>query len=419
MDIILKGATIVDTGNSDLHLKKRDIHVKNGIIEKIASKIDAKGKTAVLQFKNLHVSPGWFDSSVSFGEPGFEERETIANGLSTAAKSGFTAIVLNPDTYPLPDSSSDIVFLKNAAKDSATRLYPLGSLTMRQEGRDLAELYDMQHAGAVGFYDFKSPVSNANLLKIALLYAQNSGGLVHSYPMDIALAGKGIVNEGEVSTALGLKGIPVLAETLQIVRDLYILEYTGGRLHIPTISSAVSVKLIGDAKKKGLDVSCSVALHNLFFDDAVLKEFDSTFKVLPPIRTNKDVSALLNGIKDGTIDFITSDHAPKTIEEKHVEFDNAAFGTTGLESAFGVLNSLFDTGTAIQMLVKGRERFGVPAIEIKPGSTADLTLFDPEIEYIFSEEQINSSSKNSMFLGRKLKGKAYGVIANNQQITST
>ncbi|MBT8185357.1 MAG: dihydroorotase, partial [Eudoraea sp.] len=178
MDVILKSATIVDPGNSAYHLKKRDIHIKNGFIEKIASRIEVKGKTATVNLKNLHVSPGWLDSSVSFGEPGFEERETIANGLNTAAKSGFSAVILNPNTYPVPDSSGDIVFLKNAARNFATNLYPLGALTVKKEGSDLAELYDMKNAGAAGFYDFKSPVTNANLLKIALLYAQNSEGLV-------------------------------------------------------------------------------------------------------------------------------------------------------------------------------------------------------------------------------------------------
>jgi len=417
MDVILKSAIIVDPGNKAHHLKKRDIHVKNGIIEKIASKIDANSKSELVNLKNLHVSSGWLDSSVSFGEPGFEDRETISNGLATAAKSGFTAVVLNPNTHPVPDSSGDIVFLKNAARGYATSLYPLGALTMKRGGIDLAELYDMMNSGAVGFYDFKSPLADANLLKIALLYAQNSKGLVHSFPLDTAIASKGLVNEGEVSTALGLKGIPVLAETLQIVRDLFILEYTGGKLHIPTISSAASVKLIADAKKKGLDVSCSVALHNLFFDDEVLNEFDSVYKVMPPIRKSKDARALLKGIKDGTIDFVTSDHSPQTIEEKHVEFDNAAYGSIGLESAFGALNTLLDTDLAVKLLSKGRERFGISPITIAQGNAANLSLFDPENEYTFSEEHIHSTSKNSVFLGEKLRGRAYGIIANGQYIT--
>ncbi|MDX1766903.1 MAG: dihydroorotase, partial [Arenibacter troitsensis] len=267
MNILLKSAKIVAPNNKELHLKKRDILIKNGVIEDIAANLDVQGKTKPIQLKNLHVSLGWFDSSVSFGEPGYEERETIENGLYTAAKSGFTDIVLNPNTNPLPDSSSDIVFLKNASKNAATTLHALGTLTVKSEGESLAELYDMKTAGAVGFYDYKLPLRNSNLLKIALQYAHNFNGLVHSFPMDLQIAGKGIVNEGEVSTRLGLKGIPNLAEELNIVRDLFILEYTGGKLHIPTISTANSVKLIAEAKKKGMDVSCSVAVHNLCFTD--------------------------------------------------------------------------------------------------------------------------------------------------------
>jgi len=416
MNILLKSVIIVDASNQDLHLKKRDIFIKNGVIENIAANLDVQGKTKVIDFKNLHVSLGWFDSSVSFGEPGYEERETIENGLFTAAKSGFTDIVLNPNTHPLPDSSSDIVFLKNASKQSATTLHALAALTIRSEGESLAELYDMQSAGAVGFYDFKLPLKNSNLLKVALQYASNFDGLVHSFPMDMQIAGKGIVNEGEVSTKLGLKGIPNLAEELNIVRDLFILEYTGGKMHIPTISTANSVKLIAEAKKKGLDVSCSVAVHNLCFTDETLVEFDSHFKLMPPLRTKSDTKALIKGLKDGTIDFVTTDHRPMDIEHKRVEFDNASDGTIGLESAFGILNQIFDLETTISLITKGRERYNIKMPSLKIGEKASLTLFDPDLEYTFEEQDIISTSKNSCFLGSKLKGKVYGIVSNNQLI---
>lgn len=416
MNILLKSAKIVAPNNKELHLKKRDILIKNGLIEDIAANLDVQGKTKPIQLKNLHVSLGWFDSSVSFGEPGYEERETIENGLYTAAKSGFTDIVLNPNTNPLPDSSSDIVFLKNASKNAATTLHALGTLTVKSEGESLAELYDMKTAGAVGFYDYKLPLRNSNLLKIALQYAHNFNGLVHSFPMDQQIAGKGIVNEGEVSTRLGLKGIPNLAEELNIVRDLFILEYTGGKLHIPTISTANSVKLIAEAKKKGLDVSCSVAVHNLCFTDETLAEFDSHFKLMPPLRTQSDRKALIKGIKDGTIDYVTSDHRPMDIEHKRVEFDNASDGTIGLESAFGMLNRIFDLDTTISLLTKGRERYGIETPSFKVGENATLTLFDPDQEYTFEEQHILSNSNNSCFLGSKLKGKVYGIVSNNQII---
>ena len=416
MNILLKNATIVVASNKSLHLKKRDILIKNGLIDKIASKIDHTGKTKIVEYPNLHVSIGLFDSGVCFGEPGFEERETIANGLLTAAKSGFTDIVLNPNTYPVPDSSSTIVFLKNAAKDQATNLHPLGALTMKGEGKDLAELYDMKNAGAVGFFDFKRSIENSNLLKIALQYAQNFDALVYSFPSDTKIAGKGVVNEGEVSTKMGLKGIPALAEELQIVRDLFILEYTGGKLHIPTISTANSVILIAAAKKKGLDVSCSVAVHNLYKTDEALEEYDTNCKVKPPLRTTKDNKALIKGIKDGVIDFVTSDHIPMNIEEKRVEFDNAACGSIGLDTAFGILNQIFDLDTTIELLTKGRDRYKLKTPILKEGEIACLTLFNPASEFTFSMNDITSSSKNSMFLGKSMKGNVFGVICNNEAI---
>lgn len=416
MNILLKSATIIEPRNKALHRKKRDIYIKNGTIHKIASKIEPTGKFERVDLENLHVSVGWFDTSVSFGEPGYEERETIANGLNTAAKSGFTDIVLNPSAHPVPDSSGDIIFLKNAARDHATRIHPLGTLTVKAEGDHLAELFDMGNAGAVGFYDFKAPVRNSNLMKVALLYAQNFKGLVHSFPMDMPLAGKGMVNESENSTGLGLKGIPALAETLQIARDLFILEYTGGKLHIPTISSAGAVQLISEGKKKGLDISCSVAIHNLWFTDKVLHDFDSNFKVLPPLRSQRDLKALIKGLKEGKIDFVTSDHTPMTIEDKRVEFDNAGYGTIGLESSFGILNQVFDTETAIGLLTKGRDRYNISMPRIQKGEEANLALFDPDLAYLLTEKKLHSTSRNSMFLDQKLIGKAYGIFSNNQLI---
>ncbi|MDC6364552.1 MULTISPECIES: dihydroorotase [Flavobacteriaceae] len=414
MNILLKSAKIVCPENRELHLKKRDILIKKGILEKIAVSVEAPSNTKIVDVKNLHVSLGWFDSSVSFGEPGYEERETIANGLQVAAKSGFTDIVLNPNTKPIPDTSSDIVFLKERSAGKITNLYPLGALTKNSEGKDLAELYDMKNAGAVAFYDFKTQITNPNLLKIALLYAQNFGGLVCSFAQDIHIKGKGIVHEGEVSTTLGLKGIPAMAEELQIARDLFVLEYTGGKLHIPTISTANAVKLIAAAKKKGLDVSCSVAVHNLVFTDECLKNFDANHKVSPPLRSQKDCKALIKGLKDGTIDFVTADHIPVDVEEKRVEFDNARCGSLGLESAYGALNPIFGLEDTIVLLTKGRKRFGLEKTKFQEGEKANLTLFNPDGEWTFAKEDILSTSKNSMFLGAQLLGKVYGIINNDQ-----
>ena len=276
----------------------------------------------------------------------------------------------------------------------------------------------MKNAGAVAFGDYQKAIDNPNLLKIALLYASNFDGLVVSFPQENKIAGKGIVNEEHNSTRLGLKGIPALAEELHIVRDLFLLEYTQGKLHIPTISTAKSVELIREAKAKGLNVSCSVAIHNVVLSDDELEEFDTNYKVLPPLRTQNDCKALLAGLKDGTIDMVTSDHNPIDVEHKKVEFDNAMHGTIGLETAFGAIQTVLDTEKAIELLTAGKDRFGIETAQIAEGQKANLTLFNPKGNYTFTEENIHSTSKNSAFLGKELKGTVYGIVHNQQKIDS-
>ncbi len=413
MNVLIKSATIVDS-RSDFHNETVDILIEKGRVSKISKRISNPNNYREIKLENLHVSQGWFDSSVSFGEPGYEERETIDNGLKTAAQSGFTAVALNPNSNPVIDSYADITFVKSKAQSKATSLYPIGALTKSSNGEDLAELFDMKNAGAVAYGDYQRPVSNPNLLKIALQYASNFGGLVCSFPQESRISGQGVVNENINSTRLGLKGNPALAEELQITRDLFLLEYTDGKLHIPTISTAKSVALIREAKAKKLDVTCSLAIHNLVLTDDSLEGFDTRYKVLPPLRTQHDCDALIEGLKDGTIDMVTTDHNPIDIEDKKVEFDYAKYGTIGLESAFGALQSVFTTKKAIQLLTQGKQRFGVNASPISVGEIADLSLFDPDARYQFGKSDITSRSKNSAFLGMELKGKTYGIIANNK-----
>lgn len=415
MKILLKSATIIDEASKH-HLKKRDVLIENGTISKIAAKIPSSEKVMEVSLKNLHISQGWFDSSVSFGEPGFEDRENVENGLKTAAYSGFTSVAVNANSFPVTDSKGHIKFLKSKGEGNAVSLYPIGALTTGSKGVDLAELYDMQNEGAVAFYDYKNPISNANLLKIALQYTQNFDGLVQSFPFDKSVAKNGVVNEEENSTKLGLKGIPALSEELQVIRDLYLLEYTGGKLHIPTISTKKSVELIRAAKKKGLNVSCSVSIFNIILTDDVLEEFDTNFKLLPPLRTNEDTKALIKGLKDGTIDAITSDHNPIDIEHKKVEFDHAYFGSIGLESCFGAINSVLGVEDSVKKLTGLKDEFKITSEAIEESNTASITLFNPDDNWVFSEENILSTSKNAALLGRKLKGKAYGIYSNNQLI---
>lgn len=414
MNVLIKSAKIIDK-NSSFHELKKDVLIENGIITKIANKISNPKKFKEIALENLHISNGWFDASVSLGEPGYEERENIDHGLEVAAKSGFTGIALNPNTKPYIDNKSAVEFLKRKGLDSLVDLYPIANLTQGSKGKELAELYDMKNSGAIAFGDYNHSVSNANLMKIALLYAQNFDGLVMSFPQDNSIATIGFVNESENTTRLGLDSIPGLAEELQVARDLFLLEYTGGKLHIPTISTSKSVKLIKEAKKKGLDVTCSVSVHHLVLTDEEIESFDTNYKVKPPLRSKSDTKALIKGVKDGTIDMIVSDHNPIDIENKNVEFTNGMCGTIGLESFFGSVLSVMDLDDFISNITENpRKRFGLPISKIEKGEKANLSLFNPDFNYTFKEENILSKSKNSAFIGKKLKGLIYGIVTNNK-----
>jgi dihydroorotase len=408
MNLILREAKIIDS-ESPFHNQTVDVLIVDGSIQKIEKSLPNIEKVQEIKLDNLHISQGWFDSSVSLGEPGFEDRETILNGLNVAARSGFTAIALQPNSYPIIDNQSQINFVKNKAIGFATELFPIGALTKNSEGKDIAELFDMKNAGAVAFGDYNKSLENANLLKIALQYVQDFDGLVVAFSQDSNIKGNGLANEGIVSTKLGLKGIPNLAEELQISRNLFLLEYTGGKLHIPTITTAKSVELIKKAKAKGLNVTCSVAVHHLVLIDSKLEGFDTRFKISPPLRTETDRKALLAGILDNTIDMITTDHNPIDIEHKKMEFDLAKNGTIGLESAFGALLTVLPLEKVIKKLTAGKTTFGIESQTITEGKKANIALFNPEGKSIFTKENILSKSKNSAFLGVELKGKVYGV----------
>ena len=411
MSILIKSAKIIDA-SSKFNGKTQDILIINGKIQEINSEINSKAKK-IISFKDLHVSSGWMDTSVCFGEPGLEEREDLINGAQTASFSGFTDIVLNPETEPYLDTKADISYIKSNSKDFVTKIHPLGCLTKEAKSEKLADLFEMFESGAVGFYDFKRPITNSNLIKIALQYVQNFNGLVISFPYEKSLCPNGQMHEGQISTNYGLKGIPTISEEIMLKRGLKILEYTGGKIHIPCISTQESVKLIREAKKNKLNVTCSVSINNLFFNDDKLKDFDTRFKVLPPIRSEEHRKALIKGLKDGIIDFVTSDHTPIDIDKKKTDFENSLFGSTGLESLYGALNSLFDLNTTIDILTRRKDTFGIEKNSINKGQTACLSLFNPNIEYEFVKENIISKSKNSCFIGSKLKGKALGIISNN------
>ncbi len=414
MKVLIKEVHIIAPG-SVYHDQILDLKIKNGVIEKLGNDL-AMDDCSEVKIPNLKVSIGWFDSSVSLGEPGFEDRETIENGLQVAAQSGFTGVALQPNALPVIDNQSQIFFVKQKAAQSATSLYPIGALTKNSEGTDLAELYDMKNAGAIAFGDYNASISNANLFKIGLQYVQDFDGLILSFCQDEKIKGNGVANEGVVSTRLGLKGIPSLAEELIVTRNLFLLEYTGGKLHIPTISSTKTVALIKEAKQKGLQVTCSVSVHHLTLTDEVLTTFDSRYKVSPPLRSESDRLALIEGVLDGTIDCITSDHNPIDIEHKKMEFDLAKNGTIGLESAFGALMTVLPIEVIVQKLTAARSIFDLQQPEIKEGAQANLTLFTTDEKWTFSKESILSKSKNSAFLGFEMNGNVVGIFNNDKLV---
>ena len=412
MKILLKKATLIDSKHA-FHYTNKDILIINGIITAIENEI-IDDTAEIITYPNLHISRGWFDSSVCFGEPGYEERETLENGLKTAGLSGFTQIAINPNTNPITDNQSTVCYLKNAGNKKASQIHPIASFSKNQEGKLLTELYDLKQNGAVAFGDYKKAIKNAELLKIALQYAQRFDGLLISHPTDTSIGSQGGIHEGDVSTRNGLLGSPTLSEILQIQRDLAVLEYSGGKLHIPFLSSAAAVELIRKAKKQGLDISCSVALANLVFTEEELSDFNTHFKLDPPLRTDADRMALRQGVIDGTIDMVTSNHEPLNVELKHLEFEYAATGTIGLEAMFGVLCTLFPLEKVIAILTKGKTRFGIENQAIEVGQQANLSLFNPSGNGSLKEEQILSSSKNCAFLNSPTQGTVYGVINNTQ-----
>ena len=408
MNLILKNAIIVDS-KSKYHFQKKDILIESGIIKKIDNDIEVKDEK-IISFKNLHISNGWFDSSVSFGEPGFEERETIENGIKTSSKSGFTDIILNPNTNPVIDSHSSVSHIYKITHNSPTKVHVLGSLTKQSLGDEMAELYDMHVAGAIAFGDYKKTLNNPNIMRIALDYVQSFNGLIMSYPNDYNLSKEGHMHEGKISLNLGLKGIPEIAETLILSRDLEILEYTNGKIHVPFISCEKSLNMIRSAKKKGLKVTCGVSIAHLFFTEDSLISYNPNFKIFPPLRTKKDREALRNGLLEGTIDLVSSMHEPINIENKKVEFSKAIDGSIGLESFFGILNSIFTLEKTISFLTNGKDLFKIKNSKLEIGKKASLTMFCPDSIYELKEEHIISKSKNCAFINSKLKGKVFGII---------
>ena len=417
MQLLVKNAVVIDPA-SKLNGEKANIFIKNGKVERIGKRLKIEG-AKVFDAKGACVSPGWLDLGTTIGDPGFEHREDFASAARAATAGGFTALAVFPNTAPAIHSKSEVLYLKNESQRSLVEFLPIGAISENCAGKDITEMYDMRAAGAVAFSDGRKPVQDSGLMMRALQYVRPFNGVVINQPSDDYLDHGGQMHEGKVSTSLGLKGIPSMGEELMVQRDIYLAEYTDSRLHLQNISTAGAVRLVRAAKAKGLQVTAAVAAMNLACDDTFLQDFDANFKVLPPLRSPADIEALVEGLADGTIDCITSNHVPLEAERKELEFLFADFGAIGLETAFAVswsaLKGEITLEKVVEKLTAGpRLALGLAAPKIVEGAPASLTIFDPNFEWEFSKKDIFSKSRNTPFVGRTFTGKVLGVIGNGK-----
>ncbi|MGC4104021.1 dihydroorotase [Ferruginibacter sp.] len=411
MKVLIKQARIISP-NAPLNGQTKDILIDNGIIQTISDSITGPADQVIEQ-QGLCASIGWMDIFSNFGDPGFEYKETLETGAGAAAAGGFTDVMVLPNTNPVVHNKPQVEYIVQKSKGAAVNIHPVGAVTKNTEGKDLAEMYDMHQSGAVAFGDGTNPIQSAGLLLKALQYVKSFDGTVIQVPDDKSIGANGLINEGIISTQLGLPGKPAIAEELLVARDIKLARYAESKLHFTGISSAKSLEYIKRAKESGINITCSVTPYHLFFTDTDMKDYDTNLKVNPPLRTDKDRQALLQAVADGTVDCIASHHFPQNWDNKTCEFEYAKEGMIGLETLFGVLgaSAALDIERSVDMLsIAPRKIFGLPIPEIKEGAAACITLFNADEEYIFDASMIRSRSKNSAFIGKKLKGKVIGIV---------
>jgi len=414
--LLLRGGRVVDpqVGLDSVC----DVLIRDGVIVEVGVGLTmAKGEE--VDCSGMVVLPGLVDVHTHLREPGREDEETVVSGTRAAAAGGFTAVCAMPNTEPVADEGAAVRFLiEKAETEGAVRVYPIGAITAKQEGRALAEIGDMAGEGAVAFSDDGHGVADAGMMRLAMDYIKRFDLPVVSHCEDVTLAGRGVVNEGVVSTRLGLPGWPAAAEEVQVARDIRLAELTGCRLHLAHLSTAGSVALVRDAKARGLAVTCEVTPHHLFLtEDDISDLYDTNMKMNPPLRTAEDAAALLAGLLDGTVDCIATDHAPHAAHEKALEFELAPFGTTGLETALALVATRIvaagaaDWSQVADWMAHGpRAVLGLPEVRIEAGGVADLTIVDPAKEWVVASDGFVSKSRNSAFLGAKLAGRARDVL---------
>jgi len=423
MKLLIKKGHIVDakTGIEGIY----DLLVENGRIAGISENICEEG-CEIIDASGKYVLPGLVDAHCHLRDPGYEFKEDIESGTRSAAKGGFTSVACMPNTNPVADNESVIRYIINKAKqEGCVNVYPVGAITKGQKGEELAEIGELKFAGAVAVSDDGKPVKSSSLMKKAMQYASMFGIAVISHCEDTDLAEEGVMNEGYLSTVMGLKGIPSAAETTMVARELILSEYLDIPIHIAHISTALSVELIRNAKKRGVKVTCETCPHYFSLTDEACSGYNTNAKVNPPLGTDKDVQAIIAGIADDTIDIIATDHAPHHADEKNVEFSLAASGIVGFETAFPLaFTNLVRPGTipmmklVEKMCLNPSRLLGINKGTLEPGSSADITIIDTERLFTVDPSKFASKSKNSPFGGFRLYGSVWGTIVNGKPVVS-
>lgn len=416
MKILIQSAKIL-CPNSSFHQKKRNILINNGRIAEIGDKNFSADK--VIDADGMFLSTGWFDLGAFVGDPGLEHKEDLQSLARTAQAGGFTEVAVLPNTQPAVQSKNEVSFISRNNDSRLVQIYPMAAVTRNCKGEELTEMIDLHEAGAVAFTDGLHSLWHTDIFLKALQYLQKFQGVVVDHPEDIWLNRFGQMHEGVNSTILGLKGMPRIAEEVALARNLELLAYAGGKLHLSRLSTAKAIDQVRAAKKKGLQVTCDITSYQPLLDDSSLSDFDTNYKVNPPLREKADQDAMLKGLKDGTIDILCSGHLPHDDESKMLEFDLADFGIINMQTFASQLSELSRDIEWDALIVKvtdnPRKLLGMEVPSIEVDAKANLTLFDPAHEWTFTSNENLSRARNSPWLGKKLKGKALGGVNNNRQ----